>query len=156
MILLFTFLYFCRKRYPTVSQNFGYIKKVFDFHKFWVAHASTESLFPFLLANIHHSYILYKSMHGGADGFSSERTVDFLHSDRFCVFPFKHSDVSLCRWEEVAPCFLWILNLVNGLYRTNKPKLGYLIYILLNAFQFPRCSDLEKVSKHIAELVSFL
>lgn len=28
----------------------------------------------------------------------------------FVLFQFKHSDVSLRRREEVAPCFLWILN----------------------------------------------
>lgn len=78
--------------------------------------------------------------------------MDFLLKDLqaffiqpgFVLFQLKHSDVSLRRREEVAPCFLWILNcskLALEKKQTNRPALGYLLEILPHAFQFARCSD---------------
>lgn len=48
-------------------------------------------------------------MHGGAVVFSSKGLAGFSHSASFCTFQFKCSDIRLCRREEGAPCFLWIL-----------------------------------------------
>lgn len=56
------------------------------------------------------------------------------------LFQFKHSGVSFCRRGEVAPCFLWILN-SSKLPLQKKTALGYLLEILLHAFQFARHSD---------------
>ena len=65
----------------------------------------------------------------------------FLIQLVFVLFKLKHSDVNLCRREEVAaPCFLWILN-SSKLPLQTKTALGYLLEILLYAFQFARHSD---------------
>lgn len=64
----------------------------------------------------------------------------FLTQLVLVLFQFKCSDVSLCRREEVAPCFLWILNSIK-LPLQKKTALGYLLKILLHAFQFARHPD---------------
>lgn len=87
-----------------MSQNFGHIKKVFDFHRFWVALASTESLFPYTMAifNLNQCMVELLDFLKGLQAF-------FIQLG-FVLFQFKHSDVNLCRREEVAPRFLRILN----------------------------------------------
>jgi len=56
---------------------------MFIFCVFQIAFASVQLFFRLLFADIHYSYIEFKSMHSGAVGFSSKGLAGFSHSANF-------------------------------------------------------------------------
>lgn len=122
---------------------------------FLVVLASIELFFHFLFAEIKYTITIFNINQCMVElrYFFPKGLQAFLIQLVFVLFQFKCSDISLCRKEEVALCFLWIL-FSSKLPLQKKAAHGYLLEILLHAFQFTRHSDEVKVSRYITESCS--
>lgn len=118
---------------------------------FLVVLASIELFFHLLFAEIKYTITIFNINQCMVElwYFLPKGLQAFLIQLFLVLFQFKRSDISLCRREEVAPCFLWIL-FSSKLPLQKKAAHGYLLEILLHAFQFASHSDEGRVSRHIA------